>query len=174
MALNPATTSVTDFDRPVNWGVSLEQGGNPGASASEYAMTFPFWKYQNFPEDSVSDPMVTGPSVDLDADMLNTVLEYGFGRNPTTHDVEENYRASLVAHGGTDYLALSFRRRRNALDLSYEVQFSSDLVSWTTSTEPFGSPLDNGDGTETITIRDHDPARSDSARYTRVKIIVGN
>ena len=174
VALNPATTSVTDFDRPVNWGVSLEQGGNPGASASEYAMTFPFWKYQNFPEDSVSDPMVTGPSVDLDADMLDTVLEYGFGRNPTTHDVEENYRASLVAHGGTDYLALSFRRRRNALDLSYEVQFSSDLVSWTTSTEPFGSPLDNGDGTETITIRDHDPARSDSARYTRVKIIVGN
>ena len=173
VARNPATTPITDFDGPANWGVSLDQGGDPGSSPSGFAVTFSSWKYQNYPEDAVSDPQVTGASVDLDADTLNTVLEYGFGRNPNAHDIEENYHPSLVEADGIDYLALSLRRQKNALDLSYEVQFSHDLISWTNSGEPVGAPRDNGDGTETITIRDQIPASGNSTRYTRVRITIG-
>ena len=173
VARNPATTPITDFDRPANWGVSLEQGGDPGISSSFFAVTFSSWKYQNFSEESVSDPTITGGSVDLDADTLNTVMEYGFGRNPTTSDAGNNYRASLVEYDGADYLALSFRRQKGALDLSYEVQFSSDLISWIPSEETVGEPRDNGDGTETVTIRDQIPASRNSTRYTRVRIAIG-
>ena len=173
VARNPATTPITDFDGPANWGVSLDQGGDPGSSPSGFAVTFSSWKYQNYPEDAVSDPQVTGASVDLDADTLNTVLEYGFGRNPNAHDIEENYHPSVVEADGIDYLALSLRRQKNALDLSYEVQFSHDLISWTNSGEPVGAPRDNGDGTETITIRDQIPASGNSTRYTRVRITIG-
>jgi hypothetical protein len=173
VARNPAITPITDFDRPANWGVSLEQGGDPGISSSTFAVTFSSWKYQNFSEESVSDPAISGGSVDLDADTLNTVMEYGFGRNPTTSDADNNYRASLVEHNGTDYLALSFRRQKDALDLSYEVQFSNDLISWIPSEETVGEPRDNGDGTETVTIRDQIPASGNSTRYTRVRIAIG-
>ena len=173
VARNPATTPITDFDRPANWGVSLEQGGDPGISSSFFAVTFSSWKYRNFAEESVSDPTITGGSVDLDADTLNTVMEYGFGRNPTTSDAGNNYRASLVDYDGADYLALSFRRQKGALDLSYEVQFSNDLISWIPSEETVGEPRDNGDGTETVTIRDQIPASGNSNRYTRVRIAIG-
>ena len=111
--------------------------------------------------------------MDLDADTLNTVMEYGFGRNPTTSDAGNNYRASLVEYDGADYLALSFRRQKGALDLSYEVQFSNDLISWIPSEETVGEPRDNGDGTETVTIRDQIPASGNSNRYTRVRIAIG-
>ena len=173
VARNPAITPVTDFDRPANWGVSLERGGNPGISSSNFAVTFSSWKYQNFSEESVSDPLITGGAVDLDSDTLNTVMEYGFGRNPTTSDAGNSYRALLVEHDRADYLALSFRRQKDALDLSYEVQFSNDLIGWISSEETVGEPRDNGDGTETVTIRDRTPASGNSTRYTRVRIAIG-
>lgn len=50
--------------------------------------------------------------------------------------------------GGTDYFAFTFRRQKNALDVSYVVEMSSDLVTWATITTVMGTPSDNGDRTE--------------------------
>ena len=82
-------------------------------------MTFTTWKYQNFSEDAVSDPLVTGQGIDLDSDTLDTVLEYAFGHDPESHDSHESYRASQVTEENMNYLALTFRRRTSAIDLDY-------------------------------------------------------
>ncbi|MDP7306053.1 MAG: lamin tail domain-containing protein [Roseibacillus sp.] len=171
--LDPATTPVTDFDRPANWGVSLTEGGDPGTESTGTSMTYAFWKYQHFTENEMSDPLVTGDSLDLDSDTLGTVLEYGFGRNPRTSDAAESYRASIVNDGGTDYLAMTFRRQKNSLDLTYLVEVSSDLSDWTTVNTLTGTPVDNGDGTETVTIRDNAAVSPDTPRFGRITVAVG-
>ena len=135
-------------------------------------MTFASWKYQHFTEEEVSDPLVTGDPLDLDSDTLNTVLEYGFGRHPRSHDAGGSYRASIVTDGGADYLAMTFRRQKSTLDLSYLVEVSSDLSNWTTISTVVGIPVDNGDETETVTIRDNVEARSDTPRFGRITVTV--
>ncbi len=170
--LDPATTPVTDFDRPANWGVSLTEGGDPGTESTGTSMTYAFWKYQHFTENEISDPLVTGDSLDLDSDTLGTVLEYGFGRNPRANDAGGSYRASIVTDGGTDYLAMTFRRQKNSLDLTYLVEVSSDLSDWTTVNTLTGIPVDNGDGTETVTIRDNLAASHDTPRFGRITVTV--
>ena len=170
--LDPAATPVTDFDRPANWGVSLTEGGDPGTEFTGTSMTYAFWKYQHFTENEISDPLVTGDSLDLDSDTLGTVLEYGFGRNPRASDAGGSYRASIVTDGGTDYLAMTFRRQKNSLDLTYLVEVSSDLSDWTTVNTLTGIPVDNGDGTETVTIRDNLAASHDTPRFGRITVTV--
>jgi len=136
-------------------------------------MTYTFWKYQHFTENEISDPLVTGDSLDLDSDTLGTVLEYGFGRNPRASDAAEGYRASIVTDGGTDYLAMTFRRQKNSLDLTYLVEVSSNLSDWTTTNTLTGTPVDNGDGTETVTIRDNVVASHGTPRFGRITVTVG-
>ena len=173
IALDPAGTAVTDFDRPARWGVSQSPGGDPGERTESTAMTFTTWKYQNFAEDAVSDPLVTGPGIDLDTDTLDTVLEYAFGHDPELHDSHESYRASRVTEAGRDYLALTFRRRTSALDLDYQVEVSDNLATWSTVSTQVGATVDNGDGTETVTIRDREAILTRQERYIRIRVTVG-
>ncbi len=170
--LDPATTPVTDYDQPESWGVSLTEGGDPGSASTGASMTFASWKNQHFTEEEVSNPLVTGDSLDLDSDTLNTILEYGFGRHPRSHDAGGSYRASIVTDSGTDYLAMTFRRQKSTLDLAYVVEVSSDLSNWTPISTVVGIPVDNGDGTETVTIRDNVEARGDTPRFGRITVTV--
>ncbi len=173
IVLDPAETAVTDFDRPAKWGVSLSPGGDPGEPSEAMATTFATWKYQNFPEGAFSDPLVTGQGIDLDADTLDTVLEYAFGHDPELHDSHDSYRASRITESGNDYLAMTFRRRTNALDLTYLVEVSSNLTDWAIASTQFGAAVDNGDGTETVTIRDSEAILSQQERYIRIRVTIG-
>ena len=76
----------------------------------------------------------------------------------------------VVSDGGSDYLAMEFRRQKNALDLSYIVEVSNDLEYWTPASLQFGSPVDNGDGTETMTIRDSLAVPTTSGRFIRLRV----
>ena len=136
-------------------------------------MTFTTWKYQNFSEDAVSDPLVTGQGIDLDSDTLDTVLEYAFGHDPESHDSHESYRASQVTEENMNYLALTFRRRTSAIDLDYQVEVSDNLATWSTVSTQVGAVIDNGDGTETVTIRDDEAILANQERYIRIRVTVG-
>ena len=171
--LDPANTPVTDFDRPENWGISLEVGGDPGSASLGVSMTFVFWKNQEFTQLEIADPLVTGPTVDLDNDGLNTVLEYGFGREPKSAETADSYTAAIVNDGGTDYFGMTFRRQKNALDLTYLVEVSPDLLTWTAATTLVGAPVDNGDGTENVTIRNSVPVSGQSRSFVRLGVFIG-
>ena len=78
--------------------------------------------------------------------------------------------ATLASDGGEQFPALTFRRRRWAVDLTYRVMVSPDLLHWTEATEHFGPATDNGDGTELVTIRDAAPVSSANRRFMRLEI----
>lgn len=166
--LDPATTPVTDFDESNNWGVSSSMGGDPGSATTSLAMTFAFWKNQEFTPEQVEDELIVGPDVDLDGDGMNTLFEYAFASDPAVADPSPGYSASVVSDGGSDYQALTFTRRTTSLDLNYTVQVSGDLTNWTQVTTVVGTPVGHGDGTETVTIRDLEEVSNHDRRFIRL------
>ncbi|MGJ8696903.1 MAG: lamin tail domain-containing protein [Verrucomicrobiaceae bacterium] len=168
--LNPTGTAVTDFDLAPNWGISQFVGGDPAASPAATSMTFEFWKNQTFTESDLLDPAITGNDADPDADGLNTLLEYALGLDPLTKDATLGYQSAFANADGNDYLSMTLRRQKNAIDLSYEIQVSSTLSGWDATTFQIGSASDNGDGTETITIRDFVAHLAGDQRFIRLHV----
>jgi hypothetical protein len=50
------------------------------------------------------------------------------------------------------------------------VQVSHDLVNWSISTQQVGNPVDNGDGTDSITVRDTQPIGASGRRFMRLLV----
>ena len=70
----------------------------------------------------------------------------------------------------SEYLTLTYRRRRDTPPLSYTVEVSSDLSDWQPTPHQIGTPLDNGDGTDSITVRDLQPIASGVRRFIRLAV----
>ena len=66
-------------------------------------------------------------------------------------------------------LAITFERWKGATDISYTVEMSSDLHTWT-EVQTVENVLDNGDGTQTVTISDDLPLLGMPRRFVRIGI----
>jgi hypothetical protein len=107
---------------------------------------------------------------DSDGDGLSNLLEYALNLDPTDpKDAKGNRPKSRIkTNGSNKHLALEFRRitggSGNAVDgytvngLTYQVECSQSLQlgSWETGStylEEASAPIDNGDGTETVSVQ---------------------
>ena len=68
---------------------------------------------------------------DYDQDGMANLLEYALGLDPTIAKLSGLPTVTLKNYSGTIYLSMLFHRSSLATDLSYIVQGSSDLVTWT-------------------------------------------
>jgi hypothetical protein len=66
-------------------------------------------------------------------------------------------------------LAITFTRWKKAVDLTYTVEVSDDVASWTEVTN-VASTVDNGDGTETVTITDSELLNDEVRRFIRINV----
>jgi hypothetical protein len=173
VVLDPATTPVTDFDLPENWGISLDIGGDPGTAPTGVATTYEIWKAENFTEAELANPAISGDTIDLDNDGWNTLLEYALEGDPDRPDSGDGYQASMTDTSGSDYLTLTFRKVKAAIDVTYTVETGSTLADWAPTSIQTATPVDNNDGTETISIRDAIPQATSNHRFIRLKVTVG-
>ncbi len=125
------------------------------------------------------------PWSDPDGDGFNNLFETAFGLDPFTPDPPTRWPAlQLVADGGQPYVQLSYRRLRGgtgtagvdytAGGIRYTVQVSATLAPGSWASGPAvvamaGTPVDNGDGTETVTIRALEPLTAGS-RFMRLAV----
>ena len=83
-------------------------------------------------------------------------LDYAFGNNPSSSARPYGFRISVSAAGGSGFMYLTYQRNKNATQLKFTVLISDDLISWLPGDgyfEQTGAPVDNLDGTETVTLR---------------------
>jgi hypothetical protein len=88
------------------------------------------WRAASFTGTDLASDAISGPAADPDGAGLNNYARYAFDldpRGPVTSPVT----VGTVASGGSSYLTLTFNRRAAATDLSYIVESSTDLVTWT-------------------------------------------
>jgi hypothetical protein len=123
---------------------------------------------------------------DFDADGLANLLERAFGTNPTLADLDPSAAIppyqSIVPDAGGDYLAITYRRlaggtgttgvNYGADGITYTVEYDGDLDDpWSTgSVAAVGSPVDNGDGTETVTVRLTTPVSAAAEQFIRLQV----
>jgi len=153
-------------DDPANW-----QSGtaNPGVHATG-TITYELWAALH----GLGVGPEAAPQGDFELDGVINLLEFALDSDPTAIDPEKLPPATTqtLNVGGQldDYLALTYRRRRDAPNLVYTVQVSHDLVNWSISTQQVGNPVDNGDGTDSITVRDTQPIGASGRRFMRLLV----
>ncbi len=111
-------------------------------------------------------------SDDPDGDGISNFLEYAFGGHPKQHNAGRKPLASTRTIDNQQYLSLDFKRLKNTVNLRYVVETSSDLVNWEEATLVVGTPADNGDGSETVSVRDNVSLNTPGARrFMRVRVV---
>lgn len=119
------------------------------------ATTFNDWRAGHFTAGELANAAISGDAADPDGDGIPNLLEYAFGLDPRAPDSAGLPTIGLGIVNSVTYLTLSFRQAR-AADLAYRVETSGDLGvnAWKPDGLPLGAPVDNGDGTDTVTYRD--------------------
>ena len=162
-----------NYDDPASWGISCQLLGNPGAAnGAVLSQSFGGWKNYHFSTAEIADPLVSGSYADPDLDGIVTLMEYALGLDPRGRNLSGLPAGTIVDDAGTSYLALTFQRFQKALDLTYHLEVSPDLLTWTESPTLIDLIIDNGDGTETVTIRDSVPIGPLNAQRF-IRLVVG-
>jgi photosystem II stability/assembly factor-like uncharacterized protein len=120
---------------------------------------FRLWVYQEFTEEERSDEDFSGAQADPDKDGLTNFEEYLRGSNPNEPNSEKGIELDTVDIADVTYLVIRYDRDRGVSGVTQRVEVGDDLVNWEsgpTYTEIYQVD-NNGDGTETVTVRILDP-----------------
>lgn len=173
LVVRDAAPAHTGYGQPTHWAISGSATGSPGTGDTDFANHFTGWRWDHFTAAEITLPdgnentALVGPLANEDGDALNNLGEYAFGRDPRVPDADAVLSTGSVTIGPDTFATVTFRRRHLALDLAYDVQFSSDLTAWTSTTEQTGIVTDLGGGMEEVTFRDTVPATG-SRRFAKV------
>lgn len=140
--------------------------------------TYDEWRARYFRKDAAA--AVTDPLVDPDRDGLPNLLEYACGSNPLRPETPATPLEAFIYHDGAtglSHLAVRFRRRPAATDLSYYVQVSEDLVSWRDSRSDSSLPTtvevsveSASDYMELVTTRTEAPLDRSNRAFLRLQV----
>lgn len=155
--LDPAGTPYTDWDQPARWGASVLPGGSPG-HADTGGSTYAAWQNLFSPAER-NDPLVSGPLANPDGDDLTNLAEYALGQDPRSGQRPADWlQAGIMTIDGQPHLTLTFRRARQLSDVIFIVESSTDGATWQPASLVEAAPAsDNGDGTETVRLRENSP-----------------
>jgi hypothetical protein len=160
---------------PQNWALSGQAGGSPGVAESDFATHYDGWRWDYFTSNEIPTGSLpnlpAAPSLDPDGDGMSNLAEYAFGLNPKLAEGGPKATCGIVNDSGASYLALTFACRHKALDLTYTVEATSDLATWTPVATQIGPTVDLGGGVDQVTIRDSQPYQASVPRYMHVRAV---
>ena len=157
---------------------------NPATNAAISGLFFgppaiPKTPYENWVASNGLNAANSDPAADYDHDGVPNLLEWAFGSNPKTANtgslavsaatiVRRGTPTSLTA--GTSQLA-AFGRRKDYVSsgLTYLVQFSNDMATWTTSAATPSVIADDGE-IEIVTVPFPTPADGTRGSFFRVVV----
>ena len=166
LELRDPATPLAQLSLRSSWGISCVLHGTPGYASAEFGQAYAVWIDDHFTPAELNDSAISGALVDLEGDELSNLLEYAFGLDPKRDSTADAPSASVIGNK----LTITFDRWKKSIDLGYDVEVSDDLDTWTAVTTIVGTPIDNGDGTETVTISDTQLLSGDRQRFIRVRV----
>ena len=124
------------------------------------------WRQLHF-----GSPENTGQGSDLNIvanDGMPNLMKYALGINPTTPGASA--APTGTRQGGL--LKLTFTRRRDATDITYRVEGTSDpTTDWTTLYSSAQTPYEGGQNESSpVTVSDNPPSGTPTKRFMRLKV----
>lgn len=172
-----AVPAYNGYSTASAWGLSTTQNGTPTAADPTYGTVYEGWRLDYF--STAELPTLASPNLpaallqDPDGDGMNNFHEFVFGRNPKVADNTSPMAwSSRMNVSGADYLSVTFDRPRNALDVTYLIEASTDLSNpngWS-NVGILADTVDLGGGRERVTFRDNTPIAS-GPRHLRVRAV---
>ena len=139
--------SAPDLNSPSAWAISCQVHGNPGApNGPIFSSEFEGWRHQHFTSEQLADPGISAREVEYGG--LSNLLRYGLGLTPYQSATGRMPGATVTGN----QIDFAYRRLKKPLDIQYEPEASDDLETWVSDFTAL-SVSDNGDGTETVTVR---------------------
>lgn len=118
-----------------------------------------------------SDATVTGPGADPDGDGLVNLLEFALGLSPTSADGDD--ARPQLEFDDQRHLVLVYERPVVLAGVTYAVDVSDNGSDWSLLSSPEQiAPLPGG--RETVRVRDDRAAPSQSKRYLRLRVSLGD
>ena len=164
--------------------IATNSGGDSGPSAEAGATTWTkseAWRDQYF--GVIENSGDAADDFDFDGDGIENLLERAFGTSPVAgNDSSVMPTGGPTDFDGTEHMSLTYRRLRGGSGstginytvngLTYTVEYNTDLTDpWNSgSVEPVGDPVDNGDGTESVTVRLTTPIGTEPRGFVRLKV----
>jgi hypothetical protein len=140
------------------------------------------WQAIYFTADELNTPGVSGANADADGDGVPNLIEFACN----THPHSALSRALPVVKRSDNSVQIAFRQRRGgtgttgvdyiAGDVQYTVEWSDNLAanSWSSGHGVVelvpGSAVDNGDDTDTVTVRSVLPVGAATAQFLRLRV----
>lgn len=126
------TQSLTYWVRATNTAGSTDSAAAVIAVHNELYLTFAEWQAANFTPAELVLPGISGPLADPSGRGLANLLNYALGRSARSGGFTAPVTVTTVTDNGNSFLQLAFTRKSYANDLTYFVEASDDLVTWTT------------------------------------------
>ena len=136
------------------------------------------WELANFGD------LSQGPDEDFDGDGVPNLLEVASGTSPIDGDSRVALpEGTIMEASGSDYMMLTYRRLAGGSGitgvnytvngLTYTVEYDGDLMPpWSSgSVVQVGDAVNNGDGTETVTVRLPAPVDAETKQFMRLRVI---
>lgn len=136
------------------------------------------WRLGHFTAAELGNPAISGALANPDGDAFQNVLEYAFNLNPKATDTGPDLAGAIeqvgtLGNGQASYV-VRFHRRIAAVDLSYELEVSTDLNAWQSGpnySRFLLPPTNDGNGvTETVRAQVFGPLTLPSQRFVRLKV----
>ena len=105
--------------------------------------SFSTWQQAYFTAAQLNDPTISGATADPNNNGLANLLEYAFNLNPTT-GTQGSRPFAFVDPANPNYLDLVYTKFLGATDLTFTVEESTDLKSWSTASPTNVVLSDNG------------------------------
>ena len=145
-----------------SWAAGAIKNGTPGA-AEDGGVTLEEW---------LAQMGLNSPDDDPNSDGVTAILEFAFGTDLSDLPVFSLLpQVGLSPVDGADHVTVSYRARSGATGISYGLEQSSDLNSWS---DALGfseiQRVDNGDGTENVILRSNGPIAQETDTYLRVLV----
>ncbi|MBX3739227.1 MAG: hypothetical protein KF715_21245 [Candidatus Didemnitutus sp.] len=165
-ANTPAAIGTPTIDL-TRWMVSLPSYSITTIELSDTAAsdTYAAWRVANFSGSDFNSDAVSGSGADPDGAGLTNFARYAFDL-PARGVASCATPVASVISGSERYLTITFTRRPDGTDVSYFVEGSSDLASWSTITTFLpGSP-------GSVTVQDTVPLNgANPRRFLRVRAV---